>query len=152
MTRKGVCTIQDITGEGKAQVIHYQPFFTTNRYRGLKCSIPVNKLDQTPIRPLVSKTEFSKMWKSRELPAEEMTINHIKNCLKENNFEEMSQATFQLWVEYHLPEKKFAASKKLLLDRLLFRLGQEWAYINDKPLEEAQTALKEFLKPLLVQD
>ena len=138
---------KEITGK-KIPVLRLRPHYKTNSNKTLVYSVPVINLKNGTIRRLLDKKSFKKIL-IEELNEQTMTAPASKTDAKEILKNKSPRIAIKLlkcmWIEQQISEN-FTKGKKDMLQLAIDRLVQEYAFIHDIPLEEAEKKLLKTIK------
>lgn len=135
--------------EIKEKTLYYKPHFDEPHSGGLICSIPLERLQESDIRPPISKRDCKRMCREfrEEMKIKEyMDANEMTSLYNSNTPESLLRVIKLLFQESKDKEHGLSTSKKTILDKALTNFIQEYAYATDSSLEDAEVSINKYLK------
>ncbi len=129
------------------KVLYFRPYFESTKTSAITCSIPVNNVEKTLIRRIITRKELrelTKKLKKKNIKNEEEfpAINIVKALLDSNDPADTVRVLRILWREKSKKTETFSKSKRDVFNLAMDRLVQEFALISGASLEDANQKIR----------
>jgi len=145
-----VYRIFKIRGErNKDKVIFFRRYFKSKKNRKLVCSIPIDSINKTNIRRLVSKKNLRDLFKTLSRKPEAKTAINIieaKEWLTLNSPDKNVEVLNRLWHEKKIDPDHFNKTKENVFKLAIEKLSEEVAFVSDVSLMKAGKKIKNALE------
>jgi len=139
---------QKIKGK-EEKIIFFRPHLRTRQNRTLVCSLPVNNIDKTNIRRLISKKELRPLLKKLSKKSDirkPINLVQARGVLSLNDIYETARILKSLWIEKNDKSANFTESRKNVFRLLMKQLVEEVAFVNGTSLSLAGEKIKTALE------
>lgn len=131
--------------EGKeVDYLVYEPYFKTKRTKTLRCSMPVENIEKTAKRSLVSKKELKDLLaqiEEVEKDHESPSPNDVDEVINGAELSKRLEVLKGMWLDKHNPDTKLSISKIGSFKKIFLQASQEVAAVMGKTLEQAEDLL-----------